>query len=416
MIFKSTLIIFFANAAAHLINYLYHFIAGRYLSPDQFGLLESFVSLNYFIAVLISSFSLAIIHQLHKTKKARQPALIQTLQAFSLKLTLIIWLLVLATFPLLQRLLHFDNPFLLIIFSIQILFSFLPTLYLSLLQAKLKFKDFSTINIVAPLTKTLLALIFFLLGLKLTGALTAMVAAGLVPAILSFRLVKKHFKFNGSELHRSSEPSMSGKLPKSFFKFGLAALITNLSLTSLYNSDILLVRFFVAHESGIYAAASVLSKIIFFVSAAVLTVSFPVFTKHSKNLRKLKANFSQSLFLIITIAFLGVTFYQTYPNLIIKLFSNPAYSAAANLLPGFSLFIFFFTILNLTLQLLLTINKRLAVITSLSTALVQLILIFIYHQNLIQIIQNSIIATLAGLLASGILTIIIFNAKAQSKK
>ena len=360
------------------------------------------MSLNYFLAVLIGSFSLSIIHQLHKTKKASQPALIQTLQSLSLKLTLTIWLLILLAFPILKRLLHFQNPYLLLIFSIQILFSFLPTLYLSLLQAKLKFKEFSFINIIAPLTKTLLALILFLLGFKLFGALIAMSLAGLVPAVFSFYLVKKHFKQSlvGSELRRSSEPAA---LPKSFFKFGLAAFITNLSLTSLYNSDLILVRFFVSHQSGLYAAASVLSKIIFFVSAAVLTVSFPVFTKHAKNLSKLKKSFSQSLLLITTIAFLGVTFYQTYPDLIIKLFSNSAYANAATLLPGFSLFIFFFTILNLITQLLLTINKRSAVIISLSTALLQLTLIFFYHQSLMQIIQNSIIATLAGLvIASGV--------------
>ena len=412
MIFKSTLIVFLANAAAHLINYLYHFIALKFLTPDQFGLLESFVSLNYFIAVLISSFSLSIIHQFSHTKASKQPALISTLQSFSLKLTVAIWLLILATFPLLRRILHFQNPYLLLIFSIQILFSFVPTLYLSLLQAKLKFKEFSFINLVAPFTKTALALALFLLGFKLFGALAAMSLAGLVPAILSFRLVKKHFKQSlvGSELtSKVSEPTA---LPRSFYKFGLAAFIVNLSLTSLYNSDILLVRFLVSHESGLYAAASVLSKIIFFVSAAVLTVSFPVFTKQTKNLTKLKASFTQSLFLITTIAFLGVTFFQSFPEFIIKLLSSPAYSPAATLLPGFSLFIFFFTILNLLIQLLLTLHKRSAVIIASLTALTQITLIFLFHQNLMQVISNSIIASIAGLVMASSVTIKLLYAKA----
>ena len=409
MILKSTLIIFSTNALAHLINYLYHFIALKFLTPDQFGLLASFVSLNYLLAVLISSFSLAIIHQLNLTKPKNQPQLIATLQSFSLKLTLAIWLFVLATFPLLRRVLHFDNPYLLLIFSIQVFFSFIPTLYLSLLQAKLKFKEFSFINLAAPLTKTLLALIFFLLGFKLFGAISAMILAGLVPAILSFRLAQKHFR-----LTRLTGTVPVNKLPKSFFKFGLVALITNLSLTSLYNSDILLVRFFVSHQSGLYAAASVISKIIFFVSSSVLTVSFPVFTKHVKNRYKLKASFSQSLLLISTIAFLGVTIYQVHPDLLIKLLSSPAYTSAATLLPGFSLFIFFFSIFNLLIQLLLTINKRWTIVSALLPAILQIILIFLFHANLMQIIQNSIIATITGLLVSSVTIIIIFNAKAKS--
>ncbi|MEA3355022.1 MAG: oligosaccharide flippase family protein [Patescibacteria group bacterium] len=397
MILKSTFIIFLASTLAHLINYFYHFIAGRFLSPNQFGLLQSFVSLNYFLAVLISSFSLSIIHQLNKTKKANQPALIQALQSLGLKLTLVVWLLILITFPVLKRMLHFNNPFLLIIFSTQILFSFLPTLYLSLLQAKLKFKEFSLINLLAPLVKTFFALILFLLGFKIFGALIAMSLAGLIPAISSFYLAKKHFKL---------KPAISAKpLPSSFYKFGLAAFITNLSLTSLYNSDLLLVRFFISHQSGIYAVASILSKIIFFVSATVLTVTFPIFTTQSKNLKKLKKSFSQSLFLITFIAFLGLVFYQTYPNLVIKLFSNPDYAPTTTLLPGFSLFIFFFTILNLVIQLLLTISKRHAAIITAFTAILQITLIFFFHQNLMQIISNSIIATLTGLIIASSVTI-----------
>ncbi|MBU1085130.1 MAG: oligosaccharide flippase family protein [Candidatus Beckwithbacteria bacterium] len=406
MILKSTLIVFTGNIFAHLINYLYHFVAGYFLSPDQFGLLQSFVSLNYFLAVIVSSFSLSIIHQLNKTPTSKKTALIANLQNLSLKLTLIIWLACLLLFPVIKTLLRFDNPYLLIIFSIQILFSFVPTLYLSLIQANLKFTQFSLINLLSPLTKTLSALILFLLGFKIFGALIGLSLAGLVPAIYSFLLVKKHFPSHRLVGLWPNLTPLTGSdpvtpLPKSFFKFGLAAFIVNLSLTSLYNSDLLLVRFYFSNEqSGIYAAASILSKIIFFVSATVLTVAFPVFTLHANNLKKLKTNFTQSLFLITTIAFLGLTFYQTYPHLVIKLFSNPAYAKSSTLLSGFSLFFFFFTILNLLIQLLLTINKRWTIVVSLLSAILQLTLIFFFHQNLTQIISNSIIATLTGLTLS----------------
>ena len=232
--------------------------------------------------------------------------------------------------------------------------------------------------------------------------------AGLIPTIYSFYLVKKYFKL---------KPNIPTKaLPLSFYKFGLASFITNLSLTSLYNSDVLLVRFFISHQSGIYATISILGKIIFFVSTSVLTVSFPIFTTQTKNLKKLKTSFTKSLSLITTIAFVGLIFYQLYPNLVIKLFSNPDYTTATTLLPGFSLFIFFFTILNLVIQFFLTINKQYAVAISFFTALLQITLIILFHQNLTQIIQNSIIATLTSLLLSLILFIIIFNDKTQSKK
>ena len=392
MIFKSTLIIFATNTIAHFLNYLYHFIAGRFLSPDQFGLLESFVALNYLLAVVISAFSLSIIHQLSLAKKSHQPTLINQLQTFSLKLTLVVWSITLLFFPLLKRLLHFNNPYLLFLFSLQILFSFTPTLYLSFLQAKLKFTKYSLVNLLSPLVKTLSSLILFFLGFKVSGALTGLFLASLIPAIFSYQLVKPHLP-----KHQQKPPL---PLPPSFFKFGLTAFIVNLSLTSLYTSDVLLVRFFISHQSGLYAAASVLSKIIFFVSASVLTVTFPVFTLQTNNLNKLKTSFKNAFFLISIIAFLGVIVYQTYPHLVIKLFSSSEYTLATTLLPGFSLFIFFFTLFNLSTQLLLILNKRLAILTTLIPAIFQVILIFLFHQNLFQVITNSIITTLFGLTLS----------------
>ena len=402
MILKSSLIIFSANFFAHFLNYAYHLIAGRFLIPSDLGLLESFVALNYFLAVLISTFSLSIIHLINQTPPAKQPAVISQLQRLSFKLTLTFWLIFLSLYPILKPLLHLKNPYIFIIFSLQILFSFVPTLYSGLLQAKLKFASFSLVNLLSPIIKILSALFFFIMGLKVFGAIASLAITSLATAIIAFLLVKKHLNL------KTSKPI---KLPRSFWQFSSAALITNLSLTSLYNSDILLVRFYLPDQAGFYAAAALLVKIIFFVSAAILTVAFPVFTLHANNLTQLKRSFSQSLFLITAIAFLGTTVYQLYPNLIIKLFPNPAYSQAAAFLPSFSLFIFFFTLLNLFSQLLLTLDKRYAAVSSLSSALLQLILIILFHQNLMQIIQNSIVAALAGLIVASGVTIKLLYAK-----
>ncbi len=402
MILKSSLIIFSANLFAHFLNYAYHLLAGRFLSPADLGLLESFVALNYFLAVLISTFSLSIIHLVNQTPPNKQPTVISQLQRLSFKLTLVFWLIFLSLYPLLKSLLHLNNPYIFIIFSLQILFSFVPTLYSGLLQAKLRFTSFSLINLLSPLVKILSALFFFIMGLKVFGAILSLAVTSLAAAILAFLLVKKQLQLR---------PARPIKLPRLFWQFSSAALITNLSLTSLYNSDLLLVRFFLPQQAGFYAAASLLAKIIFFISAAVLTVAFPIFTLQAKNPARLKRSFSQSLALITILAFLGTALYQLYPEQIIKLFANPAYSPAAVFLPAFSLFIFFFTLFNLFSQLLLTIDKRSAAVASLSTALLQISLIVFFHQNLLQIIHNSTASALTGLIAAIGVTLKLLYAK-----
>ncbi|MDZ7587051.1 MAG: hypothetical protein U0946_04795, partial [Patescibacteria group bacterium] len=227
MIFTNSLLVLSATIFGHFFNYLFHFVTGRFLPPDQYGLLEGFMALNYLLAVIISTFSLSII-QAVKTIPLKQ------LQLLSYKLTLFSWLILLFLYPLLNPLLQFNQPQLFIIFSLQIIFAFVPTLYVAVLQARLKFKQFALLNFLTPIFKTLTAFILLILGFKLSGAIASLTISSLFAALLSYYLVRPFLK--------KIPPKSSVKLTP-FWSFSGLTFITLFSLTSLYVSDILLIRF-----------------------------------------------------------------------------------------------------------------------------------------------------------------------------
>ncbi|MEK7513400.1 MAG: oligosaccharide flippase family protein, partial [Patescibacteria group bacterium] len=185
MILINSLLMLAATIFGHFFNYLFHFVTGRFLPPDQYGLLESFLALNYFLAVIISSFSLSVIKTVNRLD-------FKQLQRLSFKLTLITWLAFLLLYPLLSYLLKFNQPYLFLIFSLQILFAFTPTLYVAIIQAKLRFKQLALLNFLSPFIKTLTAFILLFLGLKISGAIAGLVVSGLLTAGLSYWLVRPY--------------------------------------------------------------------------------------------------------------------------------------------------------------------------------------------------------------------------------
>jgi len=393
MILKASLIVFSVSLVGNFLGYIFHLITGRFLSPDQYSLLESFIALDYFLAVLIATFSFSIINQINSSKPSQLPQLIPTLEKLSLKITVIFWLIFLLLFPPIKHLLHLTNPFIFLIFSLKILFSFFPTLYLSILRAKLKFLNFSLIGLISSFVKIIITTVFLFLGWQVFGAIAGMTITGLVTAFTSCFFTKKILKLKKSSLQKS--------LPKSFWRFSLLALITQLSLTSLYSSDILLTRYYLpSFSAGIYSAASVMGKIIFFVSAIILTVSFPIFNQQKQSLIKLKSSFLQAFSLITIVSLTGLLVYQFFPDLITQLLYRSAYSPAAVFLPQFALFMAIFALFNLIIQFLLATHQKIAGIIAFSTALLQIFLIILHHSSLTLIIRNSIISTSLGLLFS----------------
>jgi len=383
-VFRGSFVVLVGTTIANLLNYLYHLFTGRLLGPEQYGLLSGLIGSTYFFGVLSGTFSISIINLTSNQKKALIPSTIHFLEKKAIKISFFLWLLLLTLFPLFKKIFHFQEFSIFLIYTLQLLLIFVPTIYLAVLQAKLKFLYFSIIVVVITILKLLSTLIFIKTGFKIQGALAGLIIAGMGAIILGKI-------FTGKFWPRKKIPKNNLKLDRKFWSYSLLVLFTGLFLTSLISTDLILARYYLpAIDSGLYSATTNLGKIIYFTAFSALTVAFPLFVKHKNNPQKLKKVFHLGLLLLAVICFTGTLSYRLFPQLIPVLLYGPQYkNTAPFMFPiaiNFSLYAFF----HLSIQILLALGKPLSAYLTGMAALGQIILLSLRHQNPAVFIQNTL--------------------------
>lgn len=409
-LFQGSILILAANMIANAGNYFFHLFTGRFLTPQQYGLLQSLIALSYFLGVFSNAFSFSVIQFINQLKEPEVCFRVRWLEKRALELSFFLWLIFLLLFPFFKNLLHLTSISPYFIFSLPLLFYLLPPLYQSVLRARLLFARFSFLTILSTFAKTISALTLILLGCQLKGALWSFTIASILTIICGGYWVSRPCW--GLTKGSSKGPSFSSRR---FWNFSFLSLITNLSLNSLYSSDVILSRYYLSEfEAGLYAAVSVLGKIIFFASTAVLLVSYPLFVQEKRNLKRLRQIFWLSFFFISFICLFSSISYHLFPKMIVTVLYGSSYSQAVFLLAPFALFMSLLAIFNLFIQLLLCLENKLAGWLAGFTAVFQIVLIHQRHLNLQMIINNSLASLGLGLLFSFIFVKKILDGRKQS--
>ncbi len=397
-LFKGSLIILVGTAVGNFLNYLYHFASARFLTPGEYGLLQSLISLTYFQSVLVGAFSTSVIEKIGSTNPKKITGEVKKLETTAIKISLFFWLAALLTYPLIKKLLHLDSFHLFLIFSLQILFAFLAAVYGSTLQAQLKFLSATLASVSSTAVKLISVVILLGLGAGVIGGLSSWLIWRIFGLIISGYLVRRYWK--------NKKFNFNNKLDLSFLKFSFLSLIVNLSLTSLYTSDVIFARHYLnTNQAGLYAALSNLGKIIFFGSSTIMTVAFPMFVKYRQKSAKLKEILKLSLLFCLFCCVGGVAFYFTFPELAVKLLYGNDYLGAAGYLFKFAIFISLYSLFNLLVRFLLALRSKFSALISLATALVQIILIIFSHQNIFSLINVSLISVAAGLIICSVIVV-----------
>jgi O-antigen/teichoic acid export membrane protein len=188
---------------------------------------------------------------------------------------------------------------------------------------------------------------------------------------------------------------------KELLLFSIPTFLTLLGLTSLYSFDIVLVRhFFTPGQSGLYSAIATLGKVIFYASSAVTLVLFPVLSERTAKREPVGKILTIALSLVSIIS-VGVTFiYFIAPAFVIQLLFGSSYNGASSYLGLFACFISLYSLGNVFVLTCLAVNKLSIWIITLIAAIVQAILISIFHQTIMDIIIVNIGVTAVFVLSA----------------
>lgn len=391
-LFSGSMIMIIGSNAVSFLNYLYHLTMGRMLGPANYGELAALISLIGLLGIVPGSLSMAIIKHVSSTDKEDEIAvLIQWLKGKALLISVIFFILVLITSPLITSFLNISNTSYLILVAVSFLFSIQSGLNRSILQGLLKFKDMVNSMLAENCIKLAASILLVYLGFQVSGAMMALVLTTLLGWYITNLYLKNH---------PVSNIKISSSLIKSMLFFTIPVAVQSVATTSLYSSDVILVKhFFPSHDAGIYASLSTLGKIIFFGAGPVGAVMFPLVSKRNARGEGYKKIFQYSFISTALLAAGILLIYWLYPQVAIKILFGTAYLEAASLLVWFGIFISLFTLSSLLISYGLSLGITSIVVFPLIAAIMQIILIWFFHQTLFMVIIISTIV-LALLLVS----------------
>lgn len=382
----------FANVFAFLLN----LVLARRLSYADYGSFASLSAIITLASILAGSVNTIIVRFVAEYFSKNENDKLKLFYEKTLKIFVIISFLISILFiilsPLIKNYLNVDNIWYVVLVGLGISVFYLQSVNSAFLQGLMKFKLIAFLNVVGNLTKLLVGVVLVLLGFKVFSGLLAIIVmsfglfvAGLIP--LRFLLAKREIK--------------DVRVPiKEIFKYSLPSFFIVLFLTFFTSADVILVKhFFNAHDAGFYAGLSLIGKVIFYFTGPIPLVMFPLLVKKYHRGERFQSLFYLALFLVLLPSLAITGFYFLFPNFVINLFlGGRDYLFIAPYLGFFGIYLTIFSMLNICVSFFLSINRTRIVFPVTFAAIVQIILIYIFHSNFYEVIGVSVLSSSALLI------------------
>jgi len=379
-------VLFVGTMIANFGNYLYHLLMGRMLGPKDYGVLESVISVGYLLFIIINTLTLTTAKFVANLKGKKELNGISWLfyylnrQVFWLGSLIFLFIFILS--PLIASFLHLESGVFIILIGVLFLISSLSAISRSTLQGLLRFKEMVISHIGETTLKMVTAVLLVLAGFRVKGAIFSLI----IGALTGYLLAKGFLSFL-----REYNPQKPDITRQDFLKFALPVLFFNLSFTCLYTNDIILVKhLFSSYEAGLYAAVALFGKIVFFATSAIPMAMFPMVAANHAQGKESRHLFLSSLGIVSFVSLGAILIYGLFPNLMVIILFGKEYLVASPLLVWMAIFISFYSLAYLLVNFFLSVDKVKSVFFSVGAAILQIILILLFHQTLEQVIQVSI--------------------------
>lgn len=377
-------------------GYIFHFMMGRYLGPKEYGILGSILAIIYIITVITNVIQTSITNFTSKFKTENKYGKINFLLKTSLRkigmYSLILAIIFVIITPLLGKFLKVEDIKPIYILSSFIIISLLLPIIRGVLQGTQHFSALSFNYLIEGLTKVIVGVIIILLGLRVNGAVIAIVASYFIPLLAGFIPLKHILKINPE----------SFETRKVYF-YSIPVLITIAIITLTYSVDVLLVKhFFSETEAGYYAALALLGKIIFFLATPIIFVMFPKITEMRQNGKDYKSLLYKSIIILSLISIPMNLFYFIFPKLTVTLLFGADYIAIVPILGMFGVAMTLLSMSYLISFYNLATEKKGFMVILLLSLITEILLIYQFHSSL-----NQIVNILAGVMALQLISLII---------
>jgi O-antigen/teichoic acid export membrane protein len=390
---KQTGLVFIGMGLFNLFNLLYHLFMLRYLSPVDYGTLNTLIAFLMLIYVPSSIIQVTITRFISSFRAQSQydrvRELLRQLLSRMLVVSFSIFVLIVLTSRFLSTFLQISSHGLFVLLGIVLLFGLLLPVPWGGLQGLQKFGSLAFNYIVNGGLKFGLGVFFVLLGWGIFGALGAVSISYFVTIILSLFMLRGYILNRKKLLHgeRDIEGGDRFSVSEVYRYFSPVATIV-LCFMVLTNLDLILVKhFFTPTEAGYYSIAQIVGKIILFLPFPVVTVMFPKLASSGGGQEEKKLSIlRQSLIIAGVLCGGAVVLSLLFPSRVIELMSGKIFVESISLIKFFCLNMTFFSLTWILLNYHLATQRRGFISPLLFLTLAQIGLILLFHKTLTQVL------------------------------
>ncbi len=384
---RGSLLVFIGNNVANFGNFLYNLFMGRLLGPEKYGELGAILSIMILIGLPLGILNLLLVKIVSSYWGRKEIGAINSIlvsltpQLFILGLVFTGVLLLSKTFLL--DFLNLESFLPIVILSLSFILTGPSILARSVLTGTLSFSYMAVNNVVEVTLKVVISVILVYLNFQLIGALLGPIIGGVIIYLLTLMELKIILK--------GAQDLGKWRFEKGMIHQFLSLFLGTLALTAFFTVDIILVRhFFPTTIAGEYTALSTIGKIIYFAVGPVITVMFPVISARVSGGLPYIIPLLGTLVLSLGLAAFVMAIYFLFPQIIIGVLFGNKYFDIIPYLGVFSFFMTIYTINSILTHFLLSISYYRPIYPLFLISLLQGFFIFIFHDNIWQVIWVNI--------------------------
>jgi len=368
------------------IGFLFQFISARVLGPADYGILTTIMALIYILAIPSDSIQTIISRFSTKYSTKKDYPRLKNLMFSGIRKFLFLGFLGFLLMALLSGVigsfLDINFIFIILLGVMAIGMLIIPVLR-GILQGTKKFNYLGFSFIIEGTIKLLLVIILFLFGLRIFSPVFSIILSVFVAFvfIFTFSPIKKII------FSKRIKEKVTG-----IYSYSFPVLLALTCITIFYTIDLLLAkRFFGGEIAGLYGAIAILSKIIFFFSVPISRALFPIVSEKNDNKISTKSIVWKTLSFMFGLGILALLAYLIFPKLIIYILYGSQYIGFSTYLIYPTIAMVFLSLTNIIIFSNLSNPKDKSVYFLPIFVIIQLVLLFLFHNTLMQFISMLIL-------------------------
>ncbi|HRY30612.1 MAG TPA: hypothetical protein P5079_11330, partial [Elusimicrobiota bacterium] len=247
-------------------------------------------------------------------------------------------------------------------------------------------QDYTWINInqgLAGPAKFIFAVGFVLVGFRVNGVMAGLILTSLVLWLSSFYPIRG-FALNRDRAAASPDRIAFAEVLPIFFAVFAFAVLTQ--------ADMVLVRrYFLPHDTGLYASAAILGKAVMYVPGAVVLAMFPMVSEQRALNQSSRHVLAKSIAITLALSGAGALLFFLCPGWIMRTVYGVRYSEAQSVLKYYGVAMLPMALLMVLMQYLIARKKSLFSYIMIVGGGLEIAAISLMHRSLLQVVFTMLV-------------------------